>query len=263
MAEGEFCVVCGATDRPLEGGVCPPCAADRTVLVRARRKGSVVVCPHCGAREVAGHWERAGASREPTAADLHPFLDVHPEAGIRRARWEEVVASANQREFLGRFHVVFRGVPRDVEVPLTVQLISRSCPDCSRKSGRYYTALVQLRGPEEGRREKPQALRDRLERIWSRLLRESRPEWRKALSWQEERPEGWDCYFTETLPARAISKLAKQRFGVAVKESASLFGRRHGQEVYRVTFCLRFPFLDSRNAPSNEPPAAPTRSASG
>ncbi len=241
MAEGEFCVVCGATDRPLEGGVCPPCAVERTVLVRSRRHGSVVLCPHCGAREAGGHWERAGASHLLTAEDLVPFLEVHPEAGIRRTRWEEVAHSANQRELRGRFHVVFRGEPRDVEVPLTVQVVSRSCPECSRKSGRYYTAIVQLRGPSDRLRENPRTLRDRLEKYWSRLLREARPEWRKALSWQEERPEGWDCFFTETLPARAISKLAKQKFGVSVKESASLFGRRHGQEVYRVTFCLRFP----------------------
>ena len=248
MAEGEFCVVCGATDRPLEGGVCPPCAAERTVLVRARRHGSVVVCPHCGAREVRGRWERAGASRLLTAEDLRPFLEVHPEAGIRRVRWEEVSASANQRELRGSFHVVFRGEPREVELPLTVQLVSRSCPDCSRKSGGYYTAIIQLRGPAGGGTEKPQALRDRLEKNWSRLLREARPEWRKALSWQEERPEGWDCFFTETLPARAISKLAKQRFRVSVKESASLFGRRHGQEIYRVTFCLRFPAVATPRA---------------
>ena len=241
MTEGEFCVVCGATDRPLVDGMCAPCAADRTALVRARRHGAVVVCPHCGAREVRDHWEHAGRSRLLTAEDLLPFLEVHPEAGIRRTRWEELSASANQRELRGSFHVVFRGVARDVEVPLTVQVVSRSCPECSRKSGRYYTALVQLRGPTEGGPEKPRALRDRLEQAWVRLLRDARPEWRKALSWQEERPEGWDCFFTETLPARAISKLAKQRFGASVKESASLFGRRHGQEVYRVTFCLRFP----------------------
>ncbi len=241
MSESEFCVVCGATDRPLVDGVCAPCASDRTVLVTARRQGTVVMCPHCGAREIGGRWERSGSSRLLIAEDLTPFLEPHPEVGIRRARWEEMVVSANQREYRGHIHLVFRGVPRDVEIPLTVRTVSRSCPDCSRKSGRYYTAIVQLRGPEDGRPEKPPALRNRLERVWTNLLKEARPDWRKALSWTEALPEGWDCYFTETLAARAIAKLAKQRYGVPVKESASLFGRRHGQEVYRVTFCLRFP----------------------
>ncbi len=254
MEPKEFCVVCGSTDRPLVDGVCAPCAADRTVLVSARRQGSVTVCPHCGAREGRGHWERPGSSRLLTAEDLAPFLKVHPEVGVRRTSWEEVAASANQRELVGRLHVVFRGVPRDVEVPMTVQVVSRSCPDCSRKSGRYYTAIIQLRGGADERREKAPVLRARLDRIWAELVREARPDWRRALSWREELPEGWDCYFTETLPARSIAKLAKQRYGVPVKESASLFGRKNGQEVYRVTFCLRFPRPDiavDRSAPDS------------
>lgn len=241
MTDGEFCVVCGATGRPLTDGLCAPCAAERTTLVSARRQGTVTICPHCGAREVGARWEREGTGTLLTAEDLVPFLTVHPEAGLRRTRWEEVAATANQREFVGKAEVVFRGVARDVEVPLTVRIVSRSCPDCSRKSGKFYTAILQLRGPAEGRPERPVELRARLDRTWSSLLREGRPDWRKSVSWREEKPEGWDCFFTETLPARSFAKLAKQRFGASIKESASLFGRRHGQEVYRVTFCLRFP----------------------
>jgi nonsense-mediated mRNA decay protein 3 len=241
MPEGEFCVVCGATDRPLVDGVCAPCAADRTPLVWSPRQGEVTICPHCGAREVGAHWERAGSSRVLGSEDLVPFLEMHPEVGLRRVRWEETAATPNQRELRGTAHVVFRGVPRDVEVPMTVRIVSKSCPECSRKSGRYYTAIIQLRGGAEDRSERAAELRARLESIWGQLLREARPDSRKALSWTEELPEGWDCYFTETLPARSLARLAKQRYGVAIKESSSLAGRKHGQDVYRVTFCLRFP----------------------
>jgi nonsense-mediated mRNA decay protein 3 len=240
MEEGEFCVVCGATGRSLVDGVCAECAADRTVLLRAPERGTVTVCPTCGAREVGAHWERRGASRLLTAEDLSPFLDVHPEAGVRRIRWEETSATATVRTYVGHAHVVFRGAARDVEVPLSVRVVSKTCPECSRKSGKYYTAIIQLRGPVEGRAERPHALRARLEQEWQAILREAPSKWREALSWTEALPEGWDCYFTETLPARSIARLAKQRFGASLKESASLFGRKDGHDVYRVTFCLRF-----------------------
>lgn len=241
MDESEFCVVCGAIGRPLVDGVCPECAADRTTLVSAPERGTVTVCPGCGARQVGSHWERAGASRLLTAEDLNPFLKIDPEVGIRTIRWEETGATATVQEYLGRAKVVFRGATREVEVPLSVRFVSRSCPDCSRRSGRYYTAILQLRAPLEGPTEKAGPLRERLDRLWAAVLRESRPDWRKALSWKEERPEGWDCYFTETLPARSVARLAKQRFGATLKESASLFGRKDGHDVYRVTICLRFP----------------------
>jgi nonsense-mediated mRNA decay protein 3 len=242
MSEGEFCVVCGATDRPLVEGVCAQCAADRTRLLSAPKRAEVTICPHCGARQVGAHWERAGSSPVLTSEDLSPFLEVPEGVGVRRVRWEETAVTATVREFVGRARVRFRSIEREVEVPLSVRTIHKTCPECSRKSGRYYTATLQLRGvPDEGPSEKAVHLRARLDVEWTRLVREMRPDWRKSVSWREELPEGWDCFFTDTLAARAVAKLAKQRFGASVKESSSLVGRKGGQDLYRVTFCLRFP----------------------
>lgn len=242
MVEGEFCVVCGATGRPLADGVCPECAADRTPLLRIRNRVEVTMCPTCGARRTGQSWGRSGASTLLTSEDLVPFLKFHPEAGLRRIEWEEVSATPTVREYLGHAHVVFRGVERTVELPFSVRIDHRTCPECSRRSGRYFTAIVQLRGPENERpAEKAPALRARLDREWEKIWREARPDWRRALSWREELPEGWNCFFSDTLAARGVARLAKQRYGASLKESASLFGRKDGRDVYRVTFCLRFP----------------------
>ncbi len=242
MSDGEFCVVCGATGRALVDGVCAECAADRTALVRMPQRVEVVVCPTCGARRVGQVWERSGASLLLTAEDLSPFLEIHPEAGIRTVGWEVVSTTPTVREYVGHADVRFRGVQRNVDLPFSVRIEHRTCPDCSRRSGRYFTAVLQLRGPEHERpAEKAPALRARLDREWEHLWKEARPDWRRALSWREELPEGWDCFFTDTLAARGVARLAKQRFGASLKESASLFGRKDGRDVYRVTFCLRFP----------------------
>ncbi len=237
----EFCVVCGSTGRPLSDGVCAECAADRTTLLTAPERAVVVICPHCGARKTGASWKRAGASPLLTAEDLAPLVSVHPEAALREIRWEETSSTGTVRELAGHARVRFRGIEREVPIALSVRTEGQSCPDCSRKSGRFYTAVVQLRGGTERAGEKPRALRARLEGVWAEILAESRPDWRKAVSWQEDLPEGWDVFFTNTLAARSITRIAKQKFGASVKESASLFGRKNGQEIYRVTFCLRFP----------------------
>ena len=187
-----------------------------------------------------------------TATDLAPFLVIHPEVGVREVRWEERQATATVRTLVGHARVSFRGIERNVELAVDVRLVSRSCPECSRKSGRYYTAIVQLRGPSERLIEKSRDLRARLDRRWTELLRDTRPDWQRAMSWREERPEGWDVYFTETLAARSVARLAKQKFGIRPVESATLFGRKDGRDVYRVTFCLRFP----RQASDDDPAAA-------
>jgi nonsense-mediated mRNA decay protein 3 len=241
MSESEFCVVCGATGRPLVDGLCAECAADRTVLVSVPTRVVVTVCPTCGARRVGNRWEGSGSSPLLTATDLTPHVRVLPEVGLRKVDWEERAVTPTVREYMGRAHVGFRGAERTIPLPLSVRLDHRTCPDCSRKSGRFFTATLQLRGPSERPPEKSAALHSRLEGVWQRLLGEARPDWRRALSWTETLPEGYDCFFTDTLAARSLARLARQRFGASVKESASLFGRKDGRDVYRVTFCLRFP----------------------
>ncbi len=241
MAEGEFCVVCGATGRPLVDGVCAECAADRTPLVSAPARAVVVLCPHCGARLVKDHWERENSSPLITAEDLYRFLVVHPEAGVRRMGWEEISSKGTVREMVGKADAVFRGAHREVTIPLSVRVEHRTCPDCSRKSGKFYTAIVQLRGPVEGRAERAPALRARLNVAWKEIMQDARPDWRKAVSWREELPEGWDVFFTDTLAARSVARLAQQRFSAEFRQSASLFGRKDGKDVYRVTYLVRIP----------------------
>jgi nonsense-mediated mRNA decay protein 3 len=241
VSTGEFCVVCGRTGRPLTDGVCAECAADRTVLVSAPTQVEVVLCPQCGARFAHGRWGAAGGSSVVSADDLGPHLEIHPEVGVRSVRWEERTASASLRELEGQVRVRFRGLERTVPVSLRVRLVARTCTDCGRRSGRYYTARLQLRGEAAPRTPRPKELRERLAAVWADLAAEARRDWVDAVAWREELPEGWDVYFTDTLAARSVARLAKQRFGTPIVESASLFGRKNGQDVYRVTFCLRFP----------------------
>jgi nonsense-mediated mRNA decay protein 3 len=252
---GEFCVVCGRTGRPLTDGVCAECASERAELVALPRQIEVVLCPQCGARWSRGHWERAGASPVLTSEDLQPQLVVHPEVGIRSLSWEERSRRASIREITGEAKVRFRGIERTIPLSTSARVIARSCTECGRRSGHYYTALLQLRGEAAPRTRRPKELRQSLASVWQELVREARPDWRSAVGWREELREGWDVYFTDTLAARSVARLAKQRFGVPVTESASLFGRKNGQDVYRVTFCLRFPPATLESVP--RAPSAP------
>jgi nonsense-mediated mRNA decay protein 3 len=265
MTAEEFCVVCGRTGRTLTDGLCADCAADRVVLVAVPERAEVVVCPTCGARLLGRHWERAGASAVLTAEDLAPFLRFHPEVGLRTIGWEEVRSTSTVRDLVGRARVAFRGVEREVELRLSVRTVHRTCPACSRRSGKYYTAIVQLRGSGDDRSERARELRARLERVWEGILKEARNDWAAAFSWREERPEGWDCFFTDTLAARSIARYARQRFGARVTESPSLFGRKDGQDLYRVTFCLRFALPAGPAAPAGprEAREAPPERPSG
>lgn len=222
-------------------GVCAECEASRRTLISVPPHTTVVLCPTCGAREVGKHWERFGSSALLGSEDLARFLAPDPEVAIRRVEWRESGSNPMLKEMHGDVHVRFRGLERVVPVDFTVRLVHRTCPECSRRSGHFYTALVQLRGPSERSSRKAGELRSRLADVWEATLPSARADWRAHLSWTERRPEGWDHFFTETLAARGVARLLKDRFGAEVKESASLYGRKDGQDLYRVTFAVRFP----------------------
>jgi nonsense-mediated mRNA decay protein 3 len=253
---GEFCVVCGRSDAPVVDGVCADCAAKRATLVTVEGRPVVVLCPTCGARKIGQVWEREGSSTLLSPDDLTPLLVIHPEAGVRKIRWTEGGRNPLLRQVEASVDVVFRGTHRTETVPFEVKIEHRTCLNCSRRVGHFYTAVIQLRAAEDGPREKPPALRARLDRQWETLMGESRKSWIAALSWKEEKPEGWDFYATDTLAARALVRLGKVRLGGKLKESATLWGRKNGQDVYRVTFCLRVPvdggLLRSRASPPLE-----------
>ena len=238
---GEFCVVCGRTDRTLEDGVCPECYADRHPLLEVVGSPTVTICPGCGARPIRDRWEPSGSGSFLGASDLNPLLKPHAEVGIRRVHWNEVGADSQSRSYEGEATVRFRGLERTVPVHLKVRVISKSCPDCSRKAGHFYTAQIQLRGPESRLPPKARELRARLLSAWEAVLPEARAEWRAALSWAEEKPEGWDFFLTDTVAARSLGRLLKDRLHGTLKESATLWGRKDGHDVYRVTVCVRVP----------------------
>ena len=237
----DFCVVCGRTDRPVQEGICAECYAKRHPLVTGDPHATVTMCPTCGARLVGSHWERRGASTLLTPQDLAPLIAVNPEAGIREIHWEESGNDPLFREVRGTFRVRFRGLEEGIEVPLSVHVTHRTCPECARRTGRYYTARIQLRGPEGGRGPMGPASHARLGELFDRVIREARKDWRSALSWKEALPEGWDYYLTDKSAARGISRLLREYLGGEVKESASLYGRKDGREVYRTTIRLRVP----------------------
>ncbi|HEV2449891.1 MAG TPA: NMD3-related protein [Thermoplasmata archaeon] len=237
----EFCVVCGRTGLPLEEGVCADCDAKRTPLVSVVAHPHVTICPQCGSRKVGDLWERRGAPQLLSIEDLRPLLVAADGVGIRRAEFAEGGVNRLAREIAGSVAVRFRGVEREVPLAFEVRIEAMTCPDCSRKSGGFYTAIIQLRGPEGRRRLKPRLLREALRVRWDAAIPLSRAEWRQALSWFEPLKEGWDFYLTDTVAARSLARWMRGRLGATLTESPSLWGRKDGREVYRVTFCLRLP----------------------
>ena len=256
--EGDFFVVCGRTDRPVSDGLCAECFAGRHPLVGVVDHPTVTLCPVCGSRKDGERWIPSGTGKMLGKEDLVKFLRPLDEVGIRKVLFTEVGREANTRRYDGVVTARFRGEERELPVELAVRVNAQTCPSCSRKAGHFFVAQLQLRGPEGRLPSGARQRRERLRAAWESVFPEAKADWKNALSWAEERPEGWDFFLTDTTAARNLAKLLKDRLGGTTKESATLYGRKDGQDVYRVTICLRIPNLPEarlpeRTGPSDDP----------
>jgi nonsense-mediated mRNA decay protein 3 len=252
MEEAGFCVVCGRTDQLVLDGLCVDCDVKRTPLVGAAAKAKVVLCPTCGSRQLSEKWEKwegTGSTTHLGAEDLAPFLRPREGVTIRTVAWEERGTLELRREIDASLAVRYRETERTAHVAFPVVIEHRTCTSCGRKTGHFFTAIIQLRGPEGRLRGSGRERRVWLQETWDRVLPEARPEWRKALSWYEEKPEGWDIYVVDTEAARSLARWMKPRLNAKLTESPTLYGRHDGRDVYRVTYCLRVP---APNVPTRE-----------
>lgn len=240
---GTFCVKCGRESETLIGALCVRCYSDRTPLASLPKYHDVVICPTCGAREVRNHWEKV-RHRDPQAlgkSDVEPLVVVTEPARLVGLRWTESGQNPKLRQIDAVATVRVEG--KEVEVPLRSEfhLLYHSCPDCSRRGGNYFTARIQLRSAEEGIPQTPREFKPWALEVWASHLRACSEAQREAVTREEELKEGWDIFFSDTAAAKAVARSFSTRTSAESRSSATLWGKKGGQEIYRVTFLVRLP----------------------
>jgi len=125
---------------------------------------------------------------------------------------------------LGVCTFTFEKGSRRVSVQRSVEpeKITTICPNCSRTSGGYYEALIQLRGEAEN-----------VEKIAQRLERQLSK--KTFISKTEEMHGGLNLY----LGSSKVTATVLQELGFKPTISRKLFGKKDGKNLYRVTYALR------------------------
>ena len=205
---GEFCVVCGRTDVAVEDGVCADCFAKRHPLVTVPEHAIGRPLPDVRGAQARPATGRAGDAPRPSSApeDLYPFLEPHPEVAIRRVEWTD---ESGHPLPPGRSRGLSRcgsGGPSGPElVRFTVKVEHRTCTECSRRTGHFYTALIQLRAGGRPRGKVPRVTGPPPARVGVRLP-EARSEWQRALSSVRGAARGRGTSISPTRSPRARSR---------------------------------------------------------
>ena len=231
-----FCVECGR-EGELIGSLCRECYSKKHALVSLAPHVDLTLCAHCSAMLTDKGWQDVGSVREAAEIALERSLLLAKDARVSEMRVQ--ITQKDERNLQADLDLLLSVDGNDFERKLnTIVRIKRgSCTECSKQQGKYYEAILQVRGPDRSLPERTEAEVDRFVRDRVASMRKSSRE--IFVSKIDRVKGGLDFYFSTIPAARSIARELESSMCAEYKESSSLWGRRDGKDIYRMTFMVR------------------------
>ncbi|HEX7391458.1 MAG TPA: NMD3-related protein [Thermoplasmata archaeon] len=233
-----FCVECGR-EGELVGSLCIECYSKRHATASIPDHVDLALCAHCSAMETDKGWEDVGSVREAAALSVERALRLPKGAKLSEARVH--LAERDERNMEAKVDVTFSLEGHTFERALStiIRLKRGSCTECSKQQGNYYEAILQIRGQE--RELDTVTERSIKERVTDRVFSMRKSSREVFVSKVEKVKGGLDFYFSTIPAARNIARELQESRCAEYKESSSLWGRRDGKDIYRMTYLVRLP----------------------
>ncbi|HIH70319.1 60S ribosomal export protein NMD3 [Methermicoccus shengliensis] len=233
------CPRCGKETDLLENGMCAECRLRHASPVKVHTPETLRVCRGCGA-VFEGRWVDVDDIEQVIRRRVLDSIEVAPEAKDVDIEMSLAQMSSNMYRVEGKVVANERNWP----FVLHIRLAYESCPSCSRRSGGYFEAVVQVRSyarsPTEAELER---VRHTVDVLFSRLREKGE---RLAFLTKEERVRGGiDLYVGSAKAAKKLCTEVLSQMGGTLTTSSTLAGRRDGRDVYRITYALRLPGLSA------------------
>lgn len=234
------CPKCGRECEKFFDSVCKDCFFETFKLFELPLVLHVRICSGCGAYFHKNRWEDIGNIEDTVLKAVDNSLYIHSEA-------VDVEVYLVPREITPYIYVVraevnavVRGEPIHAEAETEVRIQRTACDMCSRESGGYFEAIIQIRAagrfPTEEEKKRCSA-----------IAREAMETMRKKgdrlafISYVQEQKEGVDLYMGSMNASRQVCRLIISELGGSFSESPTLVGMKDGKNLYRVTFAMRLP----------------------
>ncbi|WP_232703394.1 60S ribosomal export protein NMD3 [Halobacterium wangiae] len=231
----------GATRR--ERSLCDACYFSDFDLVDAPDRIEVRVCARCGAVYRGNRWVDVGAMDYTDVAieETSEALGVHVEA--EDVEWEVRPEQLDENSI--RMHCFFSGTVRGTvqteEVVVPVKVSRQTCTRCGRIAGDYYASTVQVRA---NGRDPTSEETDRAEELAHSIVAdmESTGDRNAFVTEITDAESGIDIKLSTNKIGLKLSRKLVEEFGGGFEDHETLVTEdEDGNEVYRVTYAVRFP----------------------
>lgn len=234
------CPRCGRECDKLFDSVCKDCFFETFKLIELPHVLHVRICSACGAYFHRSRWENVGNTEDVVLRAVENALFIHSEAGDVEVYFEPREITPYIYHVRAEVDAVVREEPVHAEAETEVRIQRTACDMCSRESGGYFEAIIQIRAagrfPTEDENKRCMA-----------IAREAMESMRKKgdrlafISEVLEQKEGVDLYMGSMNASRQVCRLITSELGGSFSESPTLVGMKDGKNVYRVTFSVRLP----------------------
>ncbi len=241
-----FCSVCGKSTEDLHDSLCTQCFVKEHEFISLPKALETTICKRCFRQCIKGGWHDNGDELESSVKNAVINEVQHALRSQLKNEGYKIHVDDIKVMSKGRFDVlctvVVEGVAKGVSIrdekKCTVKVNSQLCSDCSRVSGGYYEAILQIRGAVLLSEADVEKLSDAV----TSLMENYSGEKRAFISNVKRVKGGADFYIGSAKIARKISHVLKRRYGGELLESAKLVGKtKDGRNEYRITIVFRLP----------------------
>ncbi len=232
-----FCVECGK-EGELIGALCEECYSKKHLHASLPEHVDVTMCAHCSAVKTERGWESVGSAKEAADMAIEQALTVSKDAKVTAL--QIVLSERDERNLVAEVGVSISAHGKEFQrsISTSVRLKRGACTECSKKMGSYYEAILQVRGPG---RSLGEDMREAERMVHTRVESMRRSSREVFISKTDRVKGGLDFYFSTIPAARAVAKELQETLCAEYKESSSLWGRKDGKEVNRMTYLVRLP----------------------
>lgn len=235
-----YCVDCGE-DKPIfKDGSCLPCYLKNHHFTSGPAVIDISYCTHCGSLKYKNTWSTDSfeqmlkryvkqlftISKQLRKVHIEPFCEGEEHATPCTIR---IVGMIQDEQIVEEHQVQVRMHPM-------------VCDVCSRQTGGYYEAILQIR-PWEKKLEEQRLLKIQTyieDLIYSMQEKGNR---KLFITDQDREHGGLDYYLSDKQAAASIIKQTQEMMGGEITVSSKNVGMKAGQQVYRMTYLLRlYPF---------------------
>ncbi len=203
-----ICPKCGVSNEEasFSGPFCVKCAP---VNISCPKRIEYIRCSKCKRVRLKGNWVEC--SEEKLTREV-----------IKKCKGEFLHGTYNFHDQEATFFVGNKTNMFPIKKRMKVNVIKNICQECSRKSGGYFEAIIQLRGK--------QSKINQYDKLFRKMLLK-----KSFVAKEEELKEGLDLYIGNS---RAVVEMFAE-LGLRAKISKTLSGEKEGKRLYRTTFLVR------------------------